>query len=66
MAKKGPNIAAFNRRFPDNATCLNHLMRTRFGDRLTCFQCEKQATYYRAKARRSFACEHCGLSGLPN
>jgi transposase len=65
MAKKGPNISEFNRRFPDDDTCLNHLMRTRFGDRLTCFQCQKQATYYRAKARRSFACEHCGYQVYP-
>jgi hypothetical protein len=65
MAKKGPNIQEFNRRFPDDDTCLNHLMRTRFGDRLTCFQCQKQATYYRAKARRSFACEHCGYQVYP-
>ena len=32
MAKKG-NIQEFNRRFPDEDTCLNHLMRTRFGER---------------------------------
>ncbi len=65
MAKKGPNIQEFNRRFPDDDICLNHLMRTRFGERLTCFQCQKQATYYRAKARRSFACEHCGYQVYP-
>lgn len=65
MAKKGQNIQEFNRRFPDDDTCLNHLMRTRFGERLTCFQCQKQATYYRAKARRSFACEHCGYQVYP-
>jgi len=65
MAKKGPNIQEFNRRFPDEDTCLNHLMRTRFGDRLTCFECQKAATYYRAKKRRSFACEHCGYQVYP-
>ena len=65
MAKKGPNIQEFNRRFPDEDTCLNHLMRTRFGERLTCFKCQKEATYYRAKERRSFACEHCGYQVYP-
>lgn len=65
MARKGPNIREFQKRFPDEDTCLNHLMRTRFGDRLTCFKCQKQATYYRVKNRRSFECEHCGYQVYP-
>ncbi len=65
MARKGPNIQAFNRRFPDDDTCLNHLMRVRYGERLTCFKCGKQATYYRVKGRRSFVCEHCGYQVYP-
>jgi transposase len=62
---KGLSIREFQKRFPDEDTCLNHLMRTRFGDRLTCFKCQKQATYYRVKARRSFECEHCGYQVYP-
>ena len=31
-AKKGPNIRDFQKRFPDEDTCLKHLMRTRFGE----------------------------------
>ena len=61
----GPNIRDFQRRFLDEDTCLNHLMRTRFGERLKCFKCLKQATYYRVKARRSFECEHCGYQVYP-
>lgn len=64
-AKKGPNIRDFQKRFPDEDTCLKHLMRTRFGERLKCFKCFKQATYYRVKARRSFECEHCGYQVYP-
>jgi transposase-like protein len=40
-------------------------MRVRFGERLTCFKCQKQATYYRTKGRRSFTCEHCGYQVYP-
>jgi len=65
MAKNGPTIREFQKRFPDEDTCLNHLMRTRFGERLTCFKCQKQATYYRVKSRRSFECEHCGYQVYP-
>ncbi len=65
MARKGPNFKAFNKRFPDDDSCLDHLMRVRFGERLTCFKCQKQATYYRVKGRRSFVCEHCGYQVYP-
>ena len=65
MAKKGPNIREFNKRFPDEDTCLNHLMRVRFGERLTCFKCQKEATYYRVSGRKSFVCEHCGYQVYP-
>jgi transposase-like protein len=65
MAKKGPNIKEFNERFPNEDACLTHLMRTRFGERLTCFKCQKQATYYRVSTRKSFVCEHCGYQVYP-
>ncbi|WP_425990822.1 IS1595 family transposase [Afipia sp. DC4300-2b1] len=65
MAQKLSNIRQFQKRFPDEDACLSHLMRTRFGERFTCFKCQKQATYYRVKARRSFECEHCGYQVYP-
>jgi transposase len=65
MARKGPNIRQFQKRFPTEDSCLEHLMRTRFGERLTCSKCQKQATYYRVKKRRSFECEHCGYQVYP-
>jgi hypothetical protein len=40
-------------------------MRVRFGERLICFKCQKQATYYRIKTRRAFECEHCGYQVYP-
>lgn len=65
MAQKMSNVRAFQKRFPDEDACLTHLMRTRFGERFTCFKCQKEATYYRVKARRSFECEHCGYQVYP-
>lgn len=65
MARESLNIRELQQRFPDEETCLKQLMRTRFGDRLTCFKCRKQATYYRVKSRRSFECEHCGYQVYP-
>ncbi|MBI4275481.1 MAG: IS1595 family transposase, partial [Rhizobiales bacterium] len=47
MAKpKGPNIREFQKRFPTEEICLAHLKVVRFGERLTCFKCLKDATYY--------------------
>lgn len=55
----------FQKRFPDEDTCLEHLMRTRFGERFTCFKCLKEAGYYRVKSRRCYECEHCGYQVYP-
>src|SRR5215208_638020 len=60
LGTKAPTLRSFHLRFPTEDSCLDHLMRTRFGERLTCFKCQKQARYYRARGRRSYACEHCG------
>lgn len=65
MARKGPTIREFQKRFPTEDACLDHLMRTRFGGRLTCFKCQKQATYYRVKRRRAYECERCGYQVYP-
>lgn len=65
MATKGPNIREFQNRFPDEDTCLTHLMRTRYGERFACLNCQREATFYRVKNRRCFECEHCGYQVYP-
>ena len=65
MAQKTSKIREFQKRFPDEDACLKHLMRSRFGERLTCFKCLKEATYYRVRGRRAFECEHCGYQVYP-
>src|SRR5712672_2800607 len=40
MARKPSKIREFQKRFPDEDSCLTHLMRNRFGERFTCFECE--------------------------
>ena len=65
MKNKPLSISTFNERFPDDDTCLDHLMRTRYGERLTCFKCLRDSRYYRVKTRRAFECEHCGYQVYP-
>ncbi|TAK08507.1 MAG: IS1595 family transposase [Rhizorhabdus sp.] len=65
MAKKSLTLRDFQDRFPTEDSCLDHLMRTRFGERLDCEGCGREAKFYRVKARRSYACEHCGYQVYP-
>lgn len=62
---KLPTIREFLERFPDDDTCLDHMMRVRYGERFTCPSCERDARYYRVKARRSYECERCGHQVYP-
>lgn len=62
---KQPTYKQFLAEFPDDDACLEHLMRTRYGDRHECQGCGKSAHYYRAKSRQSYACEYCGFQVYP-
>lgn len=65
MAKKGYTIREFNEAFPDDDACLEHMMRVRYGETLTCSKCQKEARYYRVAKRRCYECEHCGYQVYP-
>jgi transposase len=65
MSNKAPTLRQFQDRFPTEEACLDHLMRARYGARHDCQGCDREATYYRVKARRSYACEHCGYQVYP-
>lgn len=55
----------FQKQFPTEDICLDHLMRTRWGDRFPCINCDREAHYYRVKSRRCYECEHCGYQAYP-
>lgn len=65
MKNKAPTLRQFQDRFPTEDSCLEHLMRTRFGDRHDCSKCGKSAHYYRVSTRRAYSCEHCGFQIYP-
>ncbi len=50
----------FLKRFPDDDSCLEHLMELRFGLRIDCPKCSREATFYRRKKRPAYTCEFCG------
>ena len=65
MSTNAPTLRQFQDRFPTEAICLDHLMRTRYGARHVCGGCDREAGFYRVKARRSYACEWCGYQVYP-
>ena len=65
MAKNTLTLRKFQDRFPTEASCLEHLKLTRFGERHECEGCGKDAQFYRVQKRRSYACEHCGHQIYP-
>jgi transposase len=51
------------REFPDDATALDHLWRSRFspdGETAECPKCKQTRRYYRAESRPSYCCSVCG------
>lgn len=65
MKTKSPTLREFQDRFLTEDSCLEHLMRNRFGDRPECCGCGREANFYRIKDRRSYSCEHCGFQVYP-
>lgn len=63
--QKLPTIRQFLERFPDDDSCLDHLMETRYGKRHSCAKCGKEANFHRVKARRCYECDFCGYQVYP-
>jgi len=59
-------IQDFNRRFPDDAACLDELMKLRFPDGVTyCEKCEQDRKHYRIAGRPVYSCAYCGTQISP-
>ncbi|HEV8682568.1 MAG TPA: IS1595 family transposase [Actinomycetota bacterium] len=50
----------FDREFPDDAACLEWLVRYRYPDGIYCPKCEKVTKHHREKKRPSYSCQFCG------
>ncbi|MFI4974234.1 MAG: IS1595 family transposase [Caulobacterales bacterium] len=59
-------VREFFKRFPDDATCLEHIMSVRYGLRHTCGKCGTvDATFHRLSNRPAYACASCGAHVYP-
>lgn len=50
----------FFQTFPDDKTCLDHLMKVRYGFEHTCRKCERASKFSRVSSQRAYACQFCG------
>ncbi|MBO6902609.1 MAG: IS1595 family transposase [Rhizobiaceae bacterium] len=62
---KIPTLKQFLTAFPDDESCLDHLMVVRYGKRHECTKCGRIANFHRVKARRCYECDFCGYQVYP-
>jgi transposase len=61
IAKLGRlTVKEFFARYPDEASCLSHIMEVRYGVRHECRKCGVYGTFHKLENRRAFSCAHCG------
>ncbi len=65
MKTKAPKLRDFLAQFPTEDSCLDHLMRSRFGDRHDCAKCGRNSHFYRVVSRKVYSCEYCGAQVAP-
>ena len=58
-------VAAFERQFPDENSCLEFIKQARWPDGVHCTKCDKVTGHYRIKGRKVYSCEFCGSHVSP-
>jgi len=53
-------VKEFFARYPNEATCLEHIFEVRFGLRHTCRACGVEGTFHKLNNRRAYSCSSCG------
>jgi transposase len=55
----------FFKRYPDEETCFDHVMETRYGKKSVCSKCEKETNFSKIAKRPAYACQFCGHHVYP-
>jgi transposase-like protein len=58
-------VQEFFKQFPNDNACLDHLMKTRFGEKFDCPRCKKNTKFYRIKKHLTYECPWCGYHISP-
>jgi transposase-like protein len=64
MKTKGPSLRDFQKRFPTEDSCLDHLFQVRYAG-AQCPKCGRQIKYSRVKGRRAYQCNWCANQLYP-
>jgi len=59
------SVADFNRDFPDDGACLEHLVLLIYPDGIRCRSCGVPRKHHRLNARRALSCDYCGTHVYP-
>ena len=54
------SLMEFERQFPDDAACLEHLVKTLYPNGIYCPKCKKVTKHHRNNGRPSYSCQFCG------
>lgn len=58
-------IQDFQKRFPDDDSCLEEIMKLRFGQVSICPDCQKETKFHRVRSRKCYECQWCGYQVSP-
>ena len=59
------SVRDFFNRFPDDDSCIAHVMNVRYGLRHVCAKCGQDATFHRLANRKAYSCARCGHHVYP-
>lgn len=59
------SIKEFNKKFPDDDTCLEYLCKKLYPNKIFCINCKKPTKHYKITGRRQYACQECGKHFAP-
>lgn len=62
---KPTTVQEFFKRFPDNDSCLEHLMHKNYGEIIKCSHCGENHKFYRIKRHPAYKCGGCGYEIYP-
>ena len=59
-------VEDFNREFPDDDACLQHIADMRFPNGIAiCIKCDTERKHHRVRGRTAYACDYCGWHMYP-
>ncbi|MEX2246983.1 MAG: IS1595 family transposase [Dehalococcoidia bacterium] len=58
-------IHSFNRDFPDEEACLEHIVRLVYPDGIECRKCQQVRQHHKLTNRKALSCDYCGTHVYP-